>query len=195
MDLHYLLLKVCFLERIQSGCLFQVSERGVQLSGGQKQRIAIARAILRKPRILLLDEATSAVDASSERLVQEALDKVVVGRTTVSVAHRLSTVRNANIIAVVQEGTIVEMGDHQSLLEKQGAYFSLFQLQGNQMGKPSDTFSNSSSPTDSNLYNAKKCGSALPISRVTEWAMAAFPPSNREMTLWRVIKLNRPEWC
>lgn len=93
-----------------------VGEHGIQLSGGQKQRVAIARAILKDPRILLLDEATSALDADSERIVQEALEKVMVNRTTVIVAHRLSTIRNANMIAVLHQGKIVEKGKLQIYL-------------------------------------------------------------------------------
>ena len=88
-----------------------VGEHGTQLSGGQKQRIAIARAILKNPRILLLDEATSALDVESERIVQDALVNVMVNRTTVVVAHRLTTIRNADIIAVVYQGKIVEQGN------------------------------------------------------------------------------------
>ncbi|KAL9665367.1 hypothetical protein QQ045_020786 [Rhodiola kirilowii] len=108
----------------------QVGERGVQLSGGQKQRIAISRAIVKNPSILLLDEATSALDAESEKSVQEALDRVMVGRTTVVVAHRLSTIRNADVICVVQEGKIVESGSHEELIANpNSAYASLVQLQ------------------------------------------------------------------
>ncbi|KAK1577001.1 hypothetical protein Q3G72_018262 [Acer saccharum] len=108
----------------------QVGERGIQLSGGQKQRIAISRAIVKNPSILLLDEATSALDAESEKSVQEALDRVMVGRTTVVVAHRLSTIRNADVIAVVQGGKIVETGSHEELISNpNSAYAALIQLQ------------------------------------------------------------------
>lgn len=119
----------------------QVGERGVQLSGGQKQRVAIARAMLKNPRILLLDEATSALDAGSESVVQEALDRLMVGRTTVVVAHRLSTIKNADMIAVVQQGVVVETGAHEELLAKgeTGAYAELVKLQeAAGMNKPSE---------------------------------------------------------
>ncbi|KAM1108063.1 hypothetical protein PS2_004749 [Malus domestica] len=106
-----------------------VGERGVQLSGGQKQRIAIARAILKDPKILLLDEATSALDAKSERKVQDALDRVMVNRTTVVVAHRLSTIKGADLIAVVKNGVIAEKGSHDFLMKiTDGAYASLVAL-------------------------------------------------------------------
>jgi ABC-type multidrug transport system fused ATPase/permease subunit len=104
---------------------------GISLSGGQKQRVAIARAVLKDPRLLLLDEATSALDAESERLVQGALDNLMSGRTSVVIAHRLTTVRSADKIAVVQRGVVLEEGTHEELLQKgaKGAYLQLARAQ------------------------------------------------------------------
>jgi ATP-binding cassette subfamily B (MDR/TAP) protein 1 len=106
-------------------------ERGVQLSGGQKQRIAFARAILKDPSILLLDEATSALDSVSESLVQEALEKMMVGRTCVVIAHRLSTIQKSNCIAIIRNGKVVEQGSHNELMElgHGGEYYSLTKVQ------------------------------------------------------------------
>ncbi|MBO9154412.1 ABC transporter ATP-binding protein [Chitinophaga sp. GCM10012297] len=119
-----------FINSFPEGLNTIVGERGVQLSGGQRQRIAIARAVLRNPRILILDEATSALDSESERLVQDALDKLMLGRTSIVIAHRLSTVRRADLILVMDKGSIVEEGTHEELMERaEGLYKGLSELQ------------------------------------------------------------------
>jgi ATP-binding cassette subfamily B protein len=118
-----------FIERLPQGLETELGERGVRLSGGQRQRIAIARAILRNPAVLLLDEATSALDAESERAVQQALDELMQGRTTLVIAHRLATVLKADRIAVLDHGCIVATGTHEALLREQGLYRRLAELQ------------------------------------------------------------------
>ncbi|KAK0601082.1 hypothetical protein LWI29_021154 [Acer saccharum] len=121
-----------FISGMKDGYDTYCGERGVQLSGGQKQRIALARAILKNPAILLLDEATSALDSVSESLVQEALEKMMVGRTSIVVARRLSTIQKADTITVIKNGKVAEQGTHNELLSfgRGGAYYSLIKLQG-----------------------------------------------------------------
>ncbi|KAI3944318.1 hypothetical protein MKW92_005787 [Papaver armeniacum] len=134
-----------FIDKLPQGLDTLVGEHGTQMSGGQKQRVAIARAILKDPRILLLDEATSALDAESEHVVQEALDRVMVNQTTVIVAHRLSTVKNADMIAVIHRGKIVEKGSHTDLLKNDdGPYCQLVHLQ--EINKASDHQNGSDKP-------------------------------------------------
>ncbi len=137
-----------FIAALPEGYDTLVGDRGSRLSGGQRQRIAIARAILKDPPVLLLDEATSSLDNESERLVQEALDRLKVGRTTVIVAHRLSTIRAATRIAVVDDGWLVELGSHDELLASGGLYARLYHLQYESGSRPDGTVDPAEAPGD-----------------------------------------------
>jgi len=118
-----------FITQLPKGYATLIGERGVKLSGGQRQRIAIARAVLKDARVLILDEATSSVDAETEALIQQALERLMVGRTTIIIAHRLSTIRSADVIVVLEGSQIVEMGTHEQLMTSGGLYSRLNEVQ------------------------------------------------------------------
>eukprot|EP00002_Diphylleia_rotans_P014621 TRINITY_DN2848_c0_g1_i8.p1 TRINITY_DN2848_c0_g1~~TRINITY_DN2848_c0_g1_i8.p1 ORF type:complete len:1149 (-),score=251.56 TRINITY_DN2848_c0_g1_i8:291-3737(-) len=177
-----------FISNLPNGYNTAVGERGVQLSGGQKQRIAIARAILKNPPILLLDEATSALDTESEALVQEALEQAMANRTTLIIAHRLSTVRDCDVIIVLNKGVIVESGTHDELIDRQGAYFLLVQRQTS----PTDASEVTTPKTRKKLEAAAEDKMEYKIKAATENEQAKeeeAPP----VSIGRIYELIKPD--
>jgi ATP-binding cassette, subfamily B, bacterial len=118
-----------FIVKLPDGYDTRIGSGGQDLSGGEKQRLSIARAIIQNPKILILDEATASMDTETERSIQNSLGKLKEGRTTISIAHRLSTLRDADMLAVIQEGKVVEYGTHAELIQNKGEYYNLFKLQ------------------------------------------------------------------
>ncbi|CAI8614637.1 unnamed protein product [Vicia faba] len=209
-----------FIIKLPEGFETQVGERGLQLSGGQKQRIAIARAMLKNPAILLLDEATSALDSESEKLVQEALDRFMIGRTTLVIAHRLSTIRKADLVAVIQQGSIFEIGTHDELFSKgeNGVYAKLIKMQEmahetamnnarKSSARPSSARNSVSSPiiTRNSSYGRSPYSRRLSDFSTSDFSLSldASHPNYRHEKLafkdqagsfWRLVKMNSPEW-
>ncbi|XP_055812126.1 ABC transporter B family member 1 [Solanum dulcamara] len=209
-----------FIIKLPDGFDTQVGERGLQLSGGQKQRIAIARAMLKNPAILLLDEATSALDSESEKLVQEALDRFMIGRTTLVIAHRLSTIRKADLVAVLQQGSVSEIGSHDELMSKgeNGMYAKLIKMQETahetalsnarkSSARPSSARNSVSSPiiTRNSSYGRSPYSRRLSDFSTSDFSLsldAAYSNYRNEKLAFkdqassfgRLAKMNSPEW-
>uniref|UniRef100_A0A8C1KTB0 ATP-binding cassette sub-family B member 5 n=1 Tax=Cyprinus carpio TaxID=7962 RepID=A0A8C1KTB0_CYPCA len=186
-----------FISKLPDKLNTMVGERGAQLSGGQKQRIAIARALVKNPKILLLDEATSALDTQSESIVQAALDKARAGRTTIVIAHRLSTIRSADIIAGFSEGKVVEQGSHGELMAKKGVYYSLVMQQVHvclstwQLCNNGGIELTSSISILGTLRRSLRRGSERRSSRKKSSKKKKKAP---EIPFTKILALNKPEW-
>ncbi|EPS68623.1 multidrug/pheromone exporter protein, partial [Genlisea aurea] len=189
-----------FILQLPQGYDTQVGEGGIQISGGQKQRIAIARAIIKSPKILLLDEATSALDSESERIVQEALDEVAVGRTTIAIAHRLSTIRHADLIAVIHDGQVAEIGSHDDLAANpQGLYTGLLRLQQMENPQnsaiPADGHANDAEVERVSIVSTSRRLSDIGSSREAKEEPASSSSAAIEVPSFkRLLAMNSPEW-